>query len=208
MKIYPESTISVEVPNGSVPNGKIRVSVRADWTIGSSSKDGDNALLVAIEAKKQSAFGLGYLAVLRENRRKAGEANIVAQGFYSDGLHYEFRCIKEDGTVLRSSTFNIIDETGLKMVFSFTGAMLETAMKSTPTATPTKPGELQDKEVHSFEGEVWAKIYRRMNASILEDDDEDDMTDVIDLSQISLSKRRNLLKLCLNKTRLIKKLET
>lgn len=58
--------------------------------------------------------------------------NIVAQGFYSDGRLYEFRCIKEDGTVMRSSTFNITYETGLKMVFRFTVAMLETAMKSTP----------------------------------------------------------------------------
>lgn len=43
VRIYSESTISVEVPNESVPNGKICVSGRADWTIGYGSKDVDGA---------------------------------------------------------------------------------------------------------------------------------------------------------------------
>lgn len=36
------------------------------------------------------------------------------------------------------------------MVFSFIVAMLETAMKSTPTTSPAKPGVLQDEEISQF----------------------------------------------------------
>ena len=69
------------------------------------------------------------------------------------------------------------------MVFSFIVAMLETALKSTPTATPTKPGVLQDKEIHNFHDEVWSKVYILMEESLVVDDDsDDDMDDVIDLS--------------------------
>lgn len=71
----------------------------------------------------------------------------------------------------------------MSMVFSFIVAMLETALKSTPTTTPTKPGVLQDEEIHNFDDEVWSKIYKRMDESIIVDDVNDcDMKDVIDLS--------------------------
>ena len=71
------------------------------------------------------------------------------------------------------------------MVFSFFVAMLETALKSTPTATPTKPGVLQDKEIHNFDDGVWSKVYTSMDESLVIDDDSDnDMDDVIDLPRI------------------------
>ena len=68
------------------------------------------------------------------------------------------------------------------MVFSFIVAMLETALKSTPTSSPTKPGGLQDKEIHNFDDEVWSKVYTSMEESLAVDDDGDDDMDVIDLS--------------------------
>lgn len=189
IKLYPESTISVEIPNPSIPNSKFLVSGRADWALGYSSKDEDGALLVAVEAKQRSEFGAGesqliaYLAILREKRLKAGKTNIITQGFYSDGTRFGFVYIKDDGTIVQSPTWDIRAAGGLRMVFSFIVAMLETALKSTPTSAPTKPGVLQDKEIHNFDDEAWSKVYTLMEESLAVDDNGDnDMYDVIDLS--------------------------
>ncbi|KAK3174086.1 hypothetical protein OEA41_001330 [Lepraria neglecta] len=190
IKLYPESTISVEIPNRSIPNSRFLVSGRADWALGYSSKDEDGALLVAVEAKQRSEFGAGesqliaYLAILRENRRKAGKTDIITQGFYSDGTRFGFVCIKDDGTIVQSPTWDTHAGGGLGMVFSFIVAMLETALKSTPTASPTKPGVLQDKEIHHFDDEVWSKVYKSMKESLVVDDGDDNMDDVIDLSRV------------------------
>ena len=157
--------------------------------MGYSSKDEDGALLVAVEAKQRSEFSTGesqliaYLAILRENRRRAGKTNIITQGFYSDGTRFGFISIKDNGTILQSPTWDTQAEGGLRMVFSFVVTMLETALKSTPTATPTKPGVLQDNEIHNFDNEVWSKVYRSMDESLVVGNDSDnDMDDVVDLS--------------------------
>ena len=182
IKLYPESHISLEIQNQSVANVKFLVSGRADWAMGYSSKDEDGALLVAVEANQRSEFSAGesqlitYLAILRENRRRAGKTDIVTQGFYSDGAHFRFVCIKDDGTIMQSSIWEIRTEEGLSMVFSFIVAMLETALKSTPTASPTKPGILQDKEIHNFDDEVWLKIFKSVGESLAIGDDDDDET--------------------------------
>ena len=124
--------------------------------MGYRSKDEDGALLVALEAKQRSEFSSGesqliaYLAILRENRRKAGKTNIITQGLYSDGVRFAFVYIDNDGTIVQSPTWDIEAEGGLSMVFSFIVAMLETALKSTPTATPTKPGKQQDKKIQDL----------------------------------------------------------
>ena len=190
-KMYPESTISVEVPSRSAPHKKFLVSGRADWVLGYSPKDEDGALLVALEAKQRSEFSsvesqlIAYLAILRENRRKAGKTNIITQGFYSDGRRFAFVYITEDGTVEQSSCWDITAEGGLSMVFSFIVAMLETAVKSTPTATPTKPGKQQDKEIQDFEDEVWSKYYKLRDESLRVDNDSDhDMDNTIEISEV------------------------
>jgi len=118
-----------------------------------------------------------------ENRRRAGKTNIITQGFYSDGTRFGFVCIKDSGAIMQSPTWDTKAGGGLRMVFSFIVAMLETALKSTPTATPTKPGVLQDKEIHNFDDEVWSKVYALMDESlVVGDDSDDDMNDVVDLS--------------------------
>ena len=193
IKLYPESTISVEVPDRSTPHSKFLISGRADWAMGYSSKNGDGALLVAVEAKKRSEFSSGeaqlitYLAILRENRRKAGKTNIITQGFFSDGIRFGFICIKDNGVVLHSPTCDTEARGGLSMVFSFIVAMLETSLKSTPTTTPTKPGTLQDKEIHIFDDEVWSKVYTLTREGIVVCDASDhDMKDVVDLSKMTI----------------------
>lgn len=159
--------------------------------MGYSSKEEDGALLVALEAKQRSEFSSGesqliaYLAILRANRLKAGKTNIIAQGLYSDGARFAFVCIKDDGTIVQSPTWDTQAEGGLSMVFSFIVAMLETALKSTPTATPTKPGKQQDKEIQDFDHEVLSKVNKLLEESlIISDDSDDDMDNTIERSEV------------------------
>ena len=123
---------------------------------------------------------IAYLAILRENRRNAKKTNIITQGFYSDGTRFAFVCITADETIEQSAIFTINLARDLKMVFNFIVSMMETAMKSTPNATPTKPGQLREKEINQFEDEVWTKVYAQMDATIalLRDEDMKDATDV------------------------------
>jgi len=187
VKLFPEASLSIEMCDPFVPHRKILVTGRADWAFGYSTAGEKGALLVAIEAKQKSEFSKGkaqliaYLAILRENRLKARKTNIITQGFYSDGSQYSFICITADGTVNRSRIFDTGLASDLKMVFNFIITMMETAMKSTPNASPTKPGQLQEKEVSHFESEVWLKVFTHVEESIVVGSD-DDMEDVIDLS--------------------------
>ena len=189
IKLYPESLISVEVPDLSVPNSKFLVSGRADWTMGYSSKEEDGALFVAVEAKQMSELFIGqsqlitYLAILREIRRKAGKTNTITQGFYSDGFHFGFVCIKNNGLIVQSPTCDRRHEGGLRMVFSFIVALLETALKSTPTATPPKPGMVHDQEINDYDDKVWSKVYYTAERMLVVHDSDDKMDDVVDWSE-------------------------
>lgn len=181
VKLFPESSLSIEMPSKLVPNCKILVTGRADWAMGySTARNKDKGtLLVAIEMKRRSEFSKGeaqliaYLAILRENRLRAKKTNIITQGFYSDGTRFAFIYIAADGIIRQSTIFNTNRERDLKLVFNFIITMMETAMKSTPNATPTRPGQLQEKEVNHFEDEVWSKVYSLMDASIVMCLDED-----------------------------------
>lgn len=122
IELYHECSISAEIPNPSIQDGRAIVSGRADLAMGYSSGDGDtrdSVLLIAIEAKRSSGFGssqlVPYLAILRENRRRAGKTNITL-GFYSDGQCFEFVCVKDGATISQSRTYDI---SGLAIVYSF-----------------------------------------------------------------------------------------
>jgi len=187
--LFPEASLSVEMRNKSVPNGKFLVIGRANWALGYGTAGDEGTLLVVMEAKQRSEFSKGesqliaYLAILRENRLRARKTNIITQGLYSDGSRFAFVYITADGTIKRSRIFDIEFERDLKMVFNFIVTMIETAMKSTPNAIPTKPGQQREKEVNHFEDEVWLKVYAQMDASIVMCSD-DDMEDAIDMSRI------------------------
>jgi hypothetical protein len=58
--------------------------------------------------------------------------------------------------------------------------MMETAMKSTPNATPTKPGRQQEKEVNDFKDEVSSKVHKLMDESLVwcSDDDMEDVSEI------------------------------
>lgn len=82
---------------------------------------------------------------------------------------------------MQSPTWHNQAKGGLKMVFSSIVTMLETALKSISTATPTKLGVLQYKGIHNFDDEVWSKVYKLMDESIRVGGD-DDMNEVFGLS--------------------------
>lgn len=71
-------------------------------------------------------------------------------GFYSNSQRFAFVYITKDGTIKISKTFDIRLPGVLKYVFSFIISIIETAMKSMPTTTLTKPGLQQIREVSNF----------------------------------------------------------
>jgi hypothetical protein len=156
--------------------------------LGYSSAGDKGTLLVAMEAKQRSEFSKGeaqliaYLAILREHRLRAKKTNIITQGFYSDGRRFAFICITADGIIQKSAIFEINFARDLKMVFNFIASMMESALKSTPNTTPTKPGQLQEKEVNHYKDEVWSKVYALVEESLMCSDD--DMEDAFDVSRI------------------------
>lgn len=63
--------------------------------------------------------------------------------------------------------------------------MLETALKSTPIATPTKTGKQQDEEIKDFKDEVWSKYYKLIDESLRVGNDSDhDIDNVIEVSEV------------------------
>ena len=156
------------------------VSGRADWAMGYRSAARENILLVAMEAKQKSEFRNGeaqlitYLAILREARRRLGKTNTVTQGFYSDGTWFVFVCITTDGVIEESVVYDINKPAHLRMVYSWIIQMMDTAIKSTPNASPTKPGPQREWEIYNFEDEVWSKVYKFVDDSIMVSDSEMD----------------------------------
>lgn len=166
--VFPELELNVTVLDQSHPTQLVRVVGRADWALGYGTRDDalTGAVLIAVEAKRRENFGQGeaqllaYLAILRELRINVGKQNPVVQGFFTDGARYTFMAIKNDGEVHRSRPYeiNLDDQGDLKTVFNFIVTLLETACRSTPTASPVK-GEKKQKEVKGFENLVWSKMY-------------------------------------------------
>jgi len=163
--IRPELDIGIVVTDA---NGtKVHVKGRVDWGYGYGGRHsaGLSTFLVAIEAKTREQFSqaepqlLAYLAILREQRRQAGKTNCTVQGFFTDGNMYRFMSISNDGEVMASDIYFIQRPEHMKTVFNFIVTTLESALKSTPTVTPTKPGLQRDNEIAHYEKIVWADAY-------------------------------------------------
>ena len=185
VKIYPEVDLTVDVMDPKTKT-TVRVTGRADWAFGYSGRQGIayGTYLVAIEAKRYELFGCGqsqlltYLAILRELRIRAGKTDTVAQGFYTDGYIYCFMAIDADGEIERSPIYDISLLHGRKTVFNFVVTILETALKSSPTVTPTKAGKQRDEEINNFKGEIWSMVYSPYPSDKVE---EFDATPEVDL---------------------------
>lgn len=162
VRLYPEVELAVKVKD-PITNEEVRVSGRADWGFGYYAAHG--TFLVAMGTKRRELFSGGeaqlvaYLAILRELRIQAGKENAVTQGFYTDGYRYCFMTINADGNVESSPVYNVTNPAHGKTIFNFIFTILESAMKCSPTVTPTKDAKQREKEISNFPGEGWAKVY-------------------------------------------------
>ena len=147
-------------------------------------RDPLGTLLAVIEAKTRDDYSKGeaqlltYLAILWEKRRQMERTNVATQGFWTDGTQYTFMSITNSGVVEQSQRYDTLTDAGLKTIFNFTVTILVTAMVSTLNATPTKPGIQREKEIHSYDSEVWQKVYVSFNAAkremvVLDDSDQE-----------------------------------
>jgi hypothetical protein len=164
LTVFTEAKLSVELP-GDDGDTKIVLNGRADWAVGYNSRLETGNFLVAIEAKQKSELSRGaaqllaYLAILRENRIRKKKTNITSQGFYSDGRTFVFMSIDNDGTVYESEMYQRRTEDGLNTIYSFIVALLTSAMRSSPTVSPTKPAKQREREIRHYKSDVWLKVY-------------------------------------------------
>ncbi len=186
VRVYPELELAVEVMDPKTKE-KVRVAGRADWGFGYSGRNDatHGTFLVAMEAKRRELFSsaepqlLTYLAILRELRIKAGKTNAVTQGFYTDGYQYRFMAINADGEVESSALYDVLTPEGGKTVFNFIVTILDSAMKCSPTVTPTKAVEQQEKEISNFTGGVWSEVsYPNVSPQIESVGEEEEITEM------------------------------
>jgi hypothetical protein len=83
----------------------------------------------------------------------------MTQGFFSDGESYRFLCIRNNGTVIKSTNYDISLDGDLKSVFNFLLGMLITATESSPNTSPTKPGLERDEEIGNFDRDIFVKVF-------------------------------------------------
>jgi hypothetical protein len=130
---------------------------------------------------------LTYLAIICQLRIQAGKKNVMTQGFYSDRVNYMFLCICNNGTIMKSMSFNIsLHKKFLKSVFNFLLGMLITAVESSPNTSPTKPGPEQDERIENFDQDVFAKVFEDIGEDNISipiiyhgEVEEDELPDVI-----------------------------
>jgi hypothetical protein len=132
----------------------------------------DGTVLLAIEAKRKENISdaeaqlLAYLATIRQLRIQANKKNVMTQGFFSDGVKYTFMCIRNNGTVMKSTQYDLSFNRHLKSVFNFLLSILITAAESSPNTSPTKPGPEQDKEIENFDRDIFVKVFEDVDYDI------------------------------------------
>jgi hypothetical protein len=178
LKVFPEMGLSIVV----LKRGQEQIiSGIADWTIGYGERaTWDNgAVLLAVEAKKPSlveeghAQLLAYMATMRQLRIQANKKNVMVQGFYSNGNIYRFLIIRNDGTVMRSNLYDISLDGNLKKVFNFLLGMLITGAESSPSTSPAKQGEQQDRRIENFDQEVYVEVFQDIRMDQMSEYEED-----------------------------------
>jgi len=165
IRVFPEMALSVRVAKGGQ---EWLVSGIADWALGYGERSvlEDGTVMIAVEAKRTENIGhakaqlLAYLATIRQLRIQANKTNVMTQGFYSDGQEYTFVCIRNDGSVMFSMTYNLLHRGKLKTVFNFLLSMLDTAAKSSPHTSPTKRGPAQNDEIQNFDRDIFVKVFK------------------------------------------------
>ena len=190
IKVFPEMTLAVQVKR----NGREwHISGMADWAMGYGERTAleDGTVLLAVEAKRRNLFSnaeaqlLAYLATIRQLRIQANKKNVMTQGFYSDGKNYRFLCIRNNGTVMMSQSYDIsLSPKFLKTVFNFFLGMVTIAAESSPNTSPIKPGVEQDERIENLDQDVFVEVFEDrdvISTPIIYYDDveEEEMSDMI-----------------------------
>jgi hypothetical protein len=176
IKVFPEMSLSVQVEEKG--GKKWLISGIADWAMGYGNRAvlEDGTVLLAVEAKRKELYSgaegqlLAYLATIRQLRIQANKENVMTQGFYSDGENYRFICIRNDGTVMRSQSYDTSFKRNLKSPFNFLLGMLTTAANSSPNTSPMKPGTERDTKIKNLDWDVFVRVV----------EDTDDDTDSVE----------------------------
>ncbi|KAH0541712.1 hypothetical protein FGG08_003804 [Glutinoglossum americanum] len=190
VRVFPELDVHIDVMHPGTKQ-TIRVTGRADWGFGYGERDGaqHGTFLVAVEAKRRELFStaetqlLTYMAILREQRKRAGKKNTTIQGFYTDGYRYCFMSIDNEGVVEESPQYYVTSPQGGKTIFNFIVTILESAMKSSPNVSPTKDAREQENEITNYREEVWSKVYLTTPETVPKEEEE-----LWDLPDIQLRK--------------------
>lgn len=142
--VFPEHELQITVPDECA--NPVLVTGRADRALGYRTRTEvlDGTVLVMIEAKRRDQFAaaeaqlLTYLAILRQLRINAEKQNCMVRGCYTDGERYVFMRIDHEGRVAMSNVYDIRGQEQRKVVFNYIVAVLETAVRTSPTTSPAK----------------------------------------------------------------------
>jgi hypothetical protein len=191
IKVFPEMALSAQVKKRG---REWHISGIADWAMGYGDRAAleDGTVLLAAKAIRQKflfdaeAQLLAYLATIRQLRIQANEKNVMTQGFCSDGENYRFLCIRNDGTVMTSTLYEVaVRSKHLKSVFNFLLGILITAAESSPNTSPAKPGTEQDERIENFDQDVFVEVFEDIGDGIStptiyrDGVEEDELSDII-----------------------------
>lgn len=193
LTVYPELSLSTVVsePTKHTP---LRISGRADWGFGYSARTADGgkgSYVIAVEAKCPSELAsaesqlLAYLGMMRAERIAASKQNPVVQGFVTDGREYQFMSISNDGLVRMSERLRIMHEANRKSIYNWIITMMDTAIRGTPSASPTKHGMLRDHEINQFDNTVWRRSYNALVQSVEIKEFDEDTMDLADVFTVN-----------------------
>lgn len=94
--------------------------------------------------------------------------------------------INPDGQVESSVSYDVTNRKGTKTILNFIVTILETAMRSSPSVSPTKPAAQREEEIQNYDEYVWSKIYMA-NIPIESDGDDNDLVELprLELGRVS-----------------------
>lgn len=130
-------------------------------TTNSLAHPGLETILILVEAKTEATLEnafpqlLAYMGIIAAAREE--KTNSTVYGIYSDGMTYTFVRLDNNRMVSKSRPLTIVDE--LDEVFAFMVHLLSSAMESSPTCSPAKPGGKRDKDLKGFATRVEPKYF-------------------------------------------------
>jgi len=196
IKVYGEVSFTHKVISRTttLPSPNIVVGGRVDHGIGrilkSPAKNATDqrkrrfySLLLLVEAKFHGSVAqaipqlIVYLAALRQSRLERNRTDTSLYGLASDGYVFVFLKISQDGTVMQSRRFNLL-EGHLKKVLGCLTHVLEITASRSPKSTPERNVDDRDNdEVDESDPPLNVDDNKFMKPPLGEEDEEDEEDD-------------------------------